>query len=84
MKRANAVMTRECHADVVQMRRALHMRVIRIANAMKNALDARITRVAPDVRSALHSMGYFWSVLCVSWTGSNTQTYTQRRVQDLG
>jgi hypothetical protein len=28
-------------------------------------MDARITRVAPDVRSALHSMGYFWSVLHV-------------------
>jgi hypothetical protein len=35
------------------------------------------TRVAPDVRSALHSMGYFWSVLymthivCVWWMNGN-------------
>jgi hypothetical protein len=39
------------------------MRDIRVANAMKNAPEARITRVAPGVRSALLSMGYFWSVL---------------------
>jgi hypothetical protein len=35
----------------------------RKANRMQHLLDARITRVAPDVRSAFHSMGYFWSVL---------------------
>jgi hypothetical protein len=43
---------------------ALHiMRDIRVANAMQNSPEARITRVAPGVRSALLSMGYFWSVL---------------------
>jgi hypothetical protein len=75
-------MLRGCHANVTRMLcgccainnqrmlyrwGALHIRDNRVANAM---LDARITRVAPDVRSALHSMGYFWycksacSVLC--------------------
>jgi hypothetical protein len=44
-------------------RMSLHMRDIRVANAMQNAPEARITHVAPGVRNALLSMGYFWSVL---------------------
>jgi hypothetical protein len=40
------------------------MRDIQVANAMQNSPEARITRVAPGVRSALLSMGYFWSVYC--------------------
>jgi hypothetical protein len=39
------------------------MRDIRVADATQNAPEARITRIAPGVRSALPSMGYFWSVV---------------------
>jgi hypothetical protein len=63
IRKAFAQHLRECCSHPAQMSRgALHMRDIRVANAMYNVLDARITRVAPDVRIALHSMGYFWSV----------------------
>jgi hypothetical protein len=72
MKRvSNALMTRECHADVVRMLRASRADVMR--KQMRRAscatssskCDARITRVAPDVRSALHSMGYLYGQYCI-------------------
>jgi hypothetical protein len=68
MKRvSNAVMTRdECHADVVRMLRECCTDVVRITNARHSSskCDAKragcaLTRVAPDVRSALHIVGYF-------------------------
>jgi hypothetical protein len=48
------------------------MRDIRVANAMQNAPEARITRVAPDVRNALLSMDYFWSVLYMYFCQEDT------------
>jgi hypothetical protein len=46
-------MLRGCHANVARIPRRCHAYVVQ---------QARITRVAPDVKSAIHSMGYFWSV----------------------
>jgi hypothetical protein len=53
---------RRCHAYVAQMKRASYARHSSSKCHVKRA-DARFTRVASDARCALHSMGYFWSVL---------------------
>jgi hypothetical protein len=91
MKRAsNAVMTRECHADVRMLckccanvtrrctdearficatfEQQMRCKTRFICATFSSKCDVKLPAhysVAPDVRSALHSMGYFWSVYTV-------------------
>jgi hypothetical protein len=62
-------MSRECCADVVRIPRrnpAYTVRMTRASYARHSSSKFDVKRrVALDVRSALHSMGYFWSVLYV-------------------
>jgi hypothetical protein len=53
-------------ANVTQMLCECRASYARHSSSKCDVKHARITRVVPDARSALHSMGYFWSVLYVS------------------